>query len=853
MPVIVGYLQYMNRLYIKNLLIVLTFLLTLTSAVMYRNGPNPSLTNAPSESNCTSCHSGSLITSGNSNLNKIFLETGFPGNGYVPDSTYTIALSYKETNIRRYGFQITSLVSSNNDPAGTFTNLNSRTQKLTNTVNTKSRQYITHTQTGTDTVKYDSTRWVFQWKAPATYVGKIKFYVVLMASNSSSTDGGDVVYGKTFEYDISPLLPKANATSNDSVTCVNYNAQMTGSGTNTPTAYSWKFTNANPLTSTAQNPVVKFTTPGTQLAILTVRNKYGTSAPDTLKVTVKPSPTATITTGTSGTICRGDSILLSANAAGGITYLWTPGGKTIRQIYAKDTGTYFVTTTNSSQCSTKSNGYKLQWYPKPDITITSKTLDTACGQTSETLFANIMNGDSVHWYVNNKLYARTKAPTLNYTGTTNVSIYCIAKSLNNCFSVPSNTISRVVISKINPTAYNVQKTPSNIHLGWTLKNGIDSVHYSLNNINFKRADLDTSIDLSGLAPATFYNIRIRSYQNNFCKFSDTVISVRTNNCSNISYSIDINNRVCRGEDITAKVSGLRKTKTSIAFNNGVFANDTSYTFQPQTGDSLSIRIIDSLSLSCPVIVDKQAYLVDTFPNDNAIYSFNLNSCENRYIYAINPLYQKYEFYLNNVLKYSGANNQYEYTGLATGDILKIAVHNNSCYKQLGSINFTRSAAANALFGYTRNWKVYTFAPADSSNTLYKWYINDTLKSNAQNFIADMSVYSGKTAAIKLVATNFPGCTDSMEQTINFPDFASVKTLNNQTVSVYPNPFGNAVNINTDMNDYTLTVFDNVGKQLLKLNNLSLNQQIDTEAWPKGIYHFVVANSNGRKLTMMIKL
>ncbi len=821
---------------------------------MYSSGPDPSLTNAPSEGNCTSCHSGSLITSGNSNLNKIILETGFPGGGYVPDSLYEISLSFKQSGIKRYGFEITCLTSSTNDPAGTFTASTSRVQKKTGTISSKTREYIEHTTSGLDTVRLDSTKWTFKWKAPNTNVGKVKFYVVLMASNKDGSDGGDVVYGKTFEYGMSPLLSKANVYSADSVTCNNYTIQMNGSGTNSPTGYTWKFTNASPLTSTLQNPTVKFTAPGTQLAILTVKNQYGPGASDTLKVNVKLSPSASIVNGSAGTICKGDSLLLSANTGSNLQYKWTPTNKILRTIYVKDTGNYFVTTTlTTTQCTAKSGNFKLLWYPKPSLTITNIATDTVCGKISETITANLTSADSVHWYVNNKLYERTKSPSFQYTGLSDVSIYGIAKSLTNCFSLPSNTITRVVTNKIFPTNFSISKGTSNIHLGWSKTAGIDSVQYSINNINFFRALNDTALDLSGLNPTTFYNIRVRSFQKNVCGFSDSVISVKTNNCSNISYTLMLNSNICLGQTITANVVGLRKSNTSISFDNGLFGSDTSFTFQPLKSDSLSIRIVDSLSLTCPAINEKLAYIVDTFPQDQGIYNFNLSSCTDKYLYAINPLYKQYDFYLNNALKYSGPNNQFQYTGLVTGDKMKVDIHNNACTKTIGLVNFTRSQAANALFSYSRVWKVYTFKPNDSSNVSYTWFINDTLKANSQNFISDMSAYSGKTAQIKLITKNFPGCEDSMEQTVNFPDFSSVKTMFNNSLAIYPNPFGNQVSIETDMTDYTITVFDNIGKIILQSNSVSANQIIDTEQWTKGIYHFVIANADGRKVSMMMKL
>ena len=838
----------MNKTYARNIFISIVFLITLTSSVMYRSGPSAGLTGAAitgssNESNCTSCHSGTFITSNNSNLNKILLSSNFQGGGYIPDSTYTISLSFKQAGIARYGFEITCISSTTNAPVGTLTATNSRVQKLTATVGGNTRQYILHTTAGTDTIKKDSTRWTFTWKAPSSNVGKVKFYAAIVASNSNGNDAGDIVYGKSFEISPSSLLVTADAYSIDSVVCANNNAQMTGKGNGSPTSWNWKFTGATPLTSTAQNPVVKFTSNGTQLAILTTKNAYGTSTPDTLKVTVKPSPTAAISNGTAGTICKGDSVLLTANPGSGVTYKWSLNNKTSRNIFVKDTGSYSVTVTAvSNGCAITPNPFKLGWFAKPTVALT-KTLskDSFCGQINETFTASGLNIDTVDWYVNNALYAKTKTLSLTLNSISNLTVYAIARSINNCKSFPSNTFSLKVDRKINAYNFSAAKTTSNINLKWLLYPGIDSVQYSLNGVNFKRSIKDTTLALSGLTPSTFYNITIRSFQKNLCQFSDTVISVRTNNCSNITYNVALNSRICLGESIKAEIKNLPKSKVSIAFNGGAFAKDTSYTFNPTKSDSLQILIKDSLSLSCPDIKEKPAYTVDTFPSDNGIYSFNASSCKNTFQYAINPLYQNYSFYKNNVLMSSGTSNQYNYTGLVTGDKLEAKIGINTCSKTIGTVNFSINLPANANFTFLRNWKTYTFSPADTEMLNYKWYINDTLKSTNKYFVQDMSAYNNKTAVIALATNNFQTCTDSTSQTVNLPNFLKVADINNYQLNIYPNPFNEQLEISTNLENYQLMVLDNLGRTLFYLNNLNNNQTIDASAWSKGLYHIVLSN------------
>jgi hypothetical protein len=49
-------------------------------------------------------------------------------NGYLPDTTYNVTISYTQPNITKYGFQVTVL-DSTNSPVGTMINTSSRTQK----------------------------------------------------------------------------------------------------------------------------------------------------------------------------------------------------------------------------------------------------------------------------------------------------------------------------------------------------------------------------------------------------------------------------------------------------------------------------------------------------------------------------------------------------------------------------------------------------------------------------------------------------------------------------------------------------------------------------------------------------
>jgi hypothetical protein len=842
----------MVKIYLRNTFISLLFLIFLTAAVTFSSGPGGGYTNAPSEYNCTNCHSGSLITSGNANLNKILLKPHFPGNGYMPDSTYSMELTFKQSGISKFGFEITCLNSTSNSPEGTFTASNSRVQKTTAFINSKTRQYLEQTNAGTASVATDSTRWVLTWKAPSSNVGKVKFYVVINATNNNNSDNGDIIYAKTFEYPCAASLPVANATSNDTVVCTNTSATFKGSGTNSPTSYSWKFTGSSTSSSTSQNPTITFNTPGIQYAILTVSNIAGASTPDTVKVVVNPSPPASIN-GTSATICQGDSILLNANTAANITYKWSPSGKTSKSIYVKDTGIYYVTTKSVvNGCTTKSANFRLNQYPKPGITISrTSNKDTFCHSYSDVLTASGTNIDSILWYVNGQVYARNKGNSYALTLTQSGQIEAVGKSINKCLSIPSNKFSIVVVKKVFPANIMISKTTSDIHLSWNQSAGTDSMKYSVNSSGFLQPASDSTLILNGLTANTIYNITIRTFQKSPCLFTDTLIQVKTNACSNLNYFIISPPRICKGSDFKCTVRNLYKAKYSISFNNNSYSNDTIFTLQPLKSDSILIQIQDSLSLGCPPIVEKVKYLVDSLPAEPG-YGPVILSCDSEFLYQRSPGFQTYEFYKNNMLVSSGISHSFLFTKLVSGDQLMSKAVLNSCSKTYIS-TFRINQSYTAGFTYMSAGKNYTFKALDSQSTTYNWRINGMLKGHTNPLVLDMTAYKNSNIKVSLAASDNTGCSDSTVQNIAVPDITSIDDLLFGTdIRIYPIPTEGLLNMETSSEHaYRYQLFSLDGKLLIE-NTFTGKTSEDLKLFSKGIYILRIRDDK-RLMTIKIEL
>lgn len=829
----------MRKLYIRNLLIGLSFIIILSSAMMSGNGPGGGYSNAPNESNCTSCHGGSVKTVGN-NWKRVHLYGDFTGNGYIPDSTYNITISHKQVGKSKFGFT-TTVLDQNNSPVGTLTAVGSRNSKTTTTVSGQTRQYIQHTSTGTASVATDSTNWTFQWKAPSTNVGKVKFYVIVMSTNSnSSSDQGDSVYAKTFEIAPSSLLPVATASVSSGPYCTNTGIQLSGSGTNSPTSYSWRLTGGNPSTSSSQNPSVSYLSPGVKQAILTVKNAKGTSEPDTVSFTVLAQPSASIINGASGSVCENDSLLLTANTGASITYQWQHNNATSRSVYVKDTSLQYrvKVTSSTSGCSNTSGPFKLSWYPKPTISISrSGNSDSICAPGTVTFTASGTNLDSVIWYSNGVVVQRSKSLTYNHTTNLNASVYAIGKSVNRCLSAQSNTISLTFFKKLLPKAISVSKTTSSIHLAWDNEAPIVFVQYSLNKVNFSSPDTDSTLNLLNLNPSTKYDITIRSFQPGPCGYSDTTISVTTNACSNLAYIVDFNDRTCKGNSMNVRLLDLYKSKYSVSFNNGQFSQDTIYQFTPNSSDTLVITIIDSLSPTCPPIIEKIPFTIDE-PVDNSTASTakTIGSCLNAYTMTLPGGYLSYEFYKNNVLIQTTPDSTYTFQGLASGDQLTATGKFNSCSKTYGPVSFTLYPAAVATYGYTRNWKEFTFTADDDTMSVYKWTVNSNQIGSTATFKRDMSDFNNSNISLKLYVQNSRGCEDSTTQTVFVPNLTNINDVLNGALKVYPNPIVDELRIEADVDSYTVVIIDQHGREIQRMNGTRAGLIINAKDWAAGVYH-----------------
>ena len=130
---------------------------------------------------------------------------------------------------------------------------------------------------------------------------------------------------------------------------------FTDQSTNIPTSWSWTFGDGS--TSTAQNPIHNYTTPGVYTVTLTVSNSGGNDS-TTETVRISSPITASISSQTNVSCNGGANGSATATASGGISpysYSWAPSGGNNATATGLSAGSYTVTVTDDNGCTDMAN------------------------------------------------------------------------------------------------------------------------------------------------------------------------------------------------------------------------------------------------------------------------------------------------------------------------------------------------------------------------------------------------------------------------------------------------------------------------------------------------------------------
>lgn len=169
-------------------------------AMASSSGPQPATTGVPAigseaaEGLCISCHNSSPINPDDAGMLTV---EGVPPT-YEPGRSYTLTVrfSHSDKAVIRWGFQMTAIAVKDGAGAGEFVVTDAATT-MTLAPMTGTRWYIGHSYGGTAIGQTGGASWSFDWKAPATDVGRIGFFAAANAANADGSNQGDRIYSRS--------------------------------------------------------------------------------------------------------------------------------------------------------------------------------------------------------------------------------------------------------------------------------------------------------------------------------------------------------------------------------------------------------------------------------------------------------------------------------------------------------------------------------------------------------------------------------------------------------------------------------------------------------------------------------
>ena len=335
--------------------------------------------------------------------------------------------------------------------------------------------------------------------------------------------------------------------------CAGQSTTLTATG---GAAYSWS--TGDTISSVVVAPET------TQSYVVTATNAYGCMASSAVTVAVNPLPQLTFNGNT--TICSGNTTTITV--VGASTYNWSTGAQT-GNVNIATTGTYYVTATNSQNCS-KVDSIYVKVNPKPVVQILGS--NHVCAGSAVTLTATGAN--SYQWSTGEVSAEISIAPSANTTYS--VTGY----DANGC----STTVQKVV---------NVEDVPVAQILGErTICSGQSTVLTAMGGTSYQWSNGSNTQDI-----AVFPNINttytVTAY-NEFGCFSVSSATVVVNVLPSVIFNGSTS--ICQGQSTTITVAGGNTYQWSTGSNSNSITVSEPGVYYVSVANSLNCVRTDSVTV-----------------------------------------------------------------------------------------------------------------------------------------------------------------------------------------------------------------------------------------------------------------
>lgn len=177
----------------KTLLLVIAVTALSTLSFVMKDNGLAGRTGSPGETTCNTagCHVGNTLNDPSGSIS--IAAPGLDANWeYAPGSTYQIQVTVSRTGNGKFGLGFESLLASGAN-AGTFTITDpAQTQLKTATVSGNVRNNVVH-KTGAG-LSNNSHTFTFNWTAPPTGSGNVKFYAAGNAADGQTNPANDFIF-----------------------------------------------------------------------------------------------------------------------------------------------------------------------------------------------------------------------------------------------------------------------------------------------------------------------------------------------------------------------------------------------------------------------------------------------------------------------------------------------------------------------------------------------------------------------------------------------------------------------------------------------------------------------------------
>lgn len=159
----------------------------------------------------------------------------------------------------------------------------------------------------------------------------------------------------------------------------------------------------------------------------------------------------------------------------------------------------------------------------------------------------------------------------------------------------------------------------------------------------------------------------------------------------------------------------------------------------------------------------------------------------------------------------------------------------------------------AEFTYDLNYPILSLKDSSYSglkylDTIYTWQWNTSLGSTGSEdslwLFIDTTIT--KTLDVELIISNWYGCVDTVQKTLNFTP-NGIKEIKNEELKIYPNPVRDILNIelmNANNQDYIFSIYDLKGVLIEEVRLNDANIQYDLSHLKSGMYFYKLNAASG---------